>query len=131
MCYDDQAQPPVPPGSAGAAHGEDVVVAGSDGNRFAAYVARRTNRNWPRSSSSPMCAACTNSTRHAIVSGRHARSGPGRRDRLLRRYVARFWRWRQLARSRIADALPSARALRRRRPGHPGRAGRHLRPAAG
>jgi carboxymethylenebutenolidase len=39
MCYDDQAQPPVPPGSAGAAYGEDIVLTASDGNRFAAYVA--------------------------------------------------------------------------------------------
>jgi carboxymethylenebutenolidase len=40
MCYDDQAVPPSPPGKSGEAHGEDLVLAASDGNRFAAYVAR-------------------------------------------------------------------------------------------
>jgi len=39
MCYDDQAKPPVPPGAAGSAHGEDMVLTASDGNRFAAYLA--------------------------------------------------------------------------------------------
>ncbi len=40
MCYDDNARPPVPPGGAtGTAHGSDLVVTASDGNRFAAYLA--------------------------------------------------------------------------------------------
>jgi carboxymethylenebutenolidase len=39
MCYDDNARPPVPPGAAGSAHGEDLVLAAADGNRFAAYAA--------------------------------------------------------------------------------------------
>lgn len=40
MCYDDQARPPEPPGSVGAAHGEEVVLTAHDGTRFAAYAAR-------------------------------------------------------------------------------------------
>src|SRR5438132_5570401 len=40
MCYDDNAIPPTPPGAAGTAHGEDIVLAAADGNRFAAYIAR-------------------------------------------------------------------------------------------
>lgn len=40
MCYDDQAVPPSPPGNNGSAHGEDIVLAVGDGNRFAAYIAR-------------------------------------------------------------------------------------------
>jgi carboxymethylenebutenolidase len=40
MCYDDNAIPPTPPGEAGVAHGEDIVLTASDGNRFAAYIAR-------------------------------------------------------------------------------------------
>src|SRR5437879_11257235 len=39
MCYDDQAIPPNPPGDAGPAHGEDIVLKAADGNRFAAYIA--------------------------------------------------------------------------------------------
>ena len=39
MCYDDNAQPPIEPGSAGSAHGEDLVLTASDGNQFAAYHA--------------------------------------------------------------------------------------------
>ncbi len=39
MCYDDQARPPAPPGAAGPAHGEDLVLTADDGNRFAAYAA--------------------------------------------------------------------------------------------
>lgn len=38
MCYDDEARPPVPPGG-GHAHGEDIVLTASDGNRFAGYFA--------------------------------------------------------------------------------------------
>ncbi|HLH63245.1 MAG TPA: dienelactone hydrolase family protein [Ktedonobacteraceae bacterium] len=38
MCYDNDARPPVPPVS-GSARGEDLVLTGADGNRFAAYVA--------------------------------------------------------------------------------------------
>lgn len=40
MCYDDQAVPPSPPGNGGSAHGEEIVLAASDGNRFAAFIAR-------------------------------------------------------------------------------------------
>lgn len=39
MCYDDNAIPPTPPGSAGAARGEDLVLMAADGNRFYAYLA--------------------------------------------------------------------------------------------
>lgn len=39
MCYDDGAIPPVPPGAAGMAQAEDIVLTASDGNRFAAYLA--------------------------------------------------------------------------------------------
>ncbi len=39
MCYDDNAIPPTPPGSAGAAQGEDLVLMAEDGNRFYAYLA--------------------------------------------------------------------------------------------
>lgn len=39
MCYDDSARPPNPPGTAGSAHGHDIVLTASDGNRFAAYAA--------------------------------------------------------------------------------------------
>ncbi|HEY7350492.1 MAG TPA: dienelactone hydrolase family protein [Ktedonobacterales bacterium] len=38
MCYDDNARPPLPPGEAGPAHGEEIVLTAADGNRFAAYV---------------------------------------------------------------------------------------------
>ncbi len=40
MCYDDNARPPLPPGEAGPAHGEDIVLTSADGTRFAAYVGR-------------------------------------------------------------------------------------------
>lgn len=40
MCYDDNAQPPNPPGEVGEAHGEDIVLTAADGNRFAAYFAQ-------------------------------------------------------------------------------------------
>jgi carboxymethylenebutenolidase len=39
MCYDSDARPPDPPGAAGKAHGQDIVLTASDGNRFAAYAA--------------------------------------------------------------------------------------------
>jgi carboxymethylenebutenolidase len=39
MCYDDNARPPVPATAHGSAHGEDIVLTASDGNRFAAYAA--------------------------------------------------------------------------------------------
>ena len=39
MCYDDEARPPAPPGEAGAARGEDLVLTAADGNRFLAYAA--------------------------------------------------------------------------------------------
>ena len=40
MCYDDNAQPPIPPGAKGVAHGEDIILTAQDGNRFAAYIAQ-------------------------------------------------------------------------------------------
>jgi carboxymethylenebutenolidase len=40
MCYDDNAIPPPPPGNAGVAQGEDLVLMAEDGNRFHAYLAR-------------------------------------------------------------------------------------------
>ena len=40
MCYDDNARPPLPPGEAGPAHGEDLVLTAADGNRFAAYLGK-------------------------------------------------------------------------------------------
>jgi carboxymethylenebutenolidase len=43
MCYDDNARPPVPPVSGGKAHGEDLVLTASDGNRFMAYLATPEN----------------------------------------------------------------------------------------
>ena len=39
MCYDDNAIPPTPPGSAGKAQGEKLVLIAEDGNRFYAYLA--------------------------------------------------------------------------------------------
>jgi carboxymethylenebutenolidase len=39
MCYDDQAQPPLPPGQRAEARGEDIVLTAADGTRFAAYSA--------------------------------------------------------------------------------------------
>ncbi len=38
MCYDDSARPPVPPGEAGEAHGEELVLTAADGTRFMAFV---------------------------------------------------------------------------------------------
>jgi carboxymethylenebutenolidase len=43
MCFDDNARPPIAEGPDGAAHGEDIVLTSSDGNRFAAYFARPSN----------------------------------------------------------------------------------------
>jgi carboxymethylenebutenolidase len=40
MCYDDNARPPLPPGEAGPAHGEDLVLTAADGTRFAAYLGK-------------------------------------------------------------------------------------------
>jgi carboxymethylenebutenolidase len=39
MCYDDKSHPPVPPGETRPAHGEDIILTASDGNRFAGFVA--------------------------------------------------------------------------------------------
>jgi len=39
MCYDDNARPPIPPISGGAADGQDIVLTAQDGNRFSAYIA--------------------------------------------------------------------------------------------
>ena len=43
MCYDSNARPPFPAERRGDAHGEDLVLTASDGNRFAAYAARPEN----------------------------------------------------------------------------------------
>jgi carboxymethylenebutenolidase len=40
MCYDGNAQPPAPPGPAGATRAEDLVLTAADGARFAAYAAQ-------------------------------------------------------------------------------------------
>ncbi len=40
MCYDRDANPPYPPSAGNAALGEDVVLTGTDGNSFNAYLAR-------------------------------------------------------------------------------------------
>jgi carboxymethylenebutenolidase len=39
MCYDDQARPPMPPGTGGEAHGYDTILTAADGNQFNAFVA--------------------------------------------------------------------------------------------
>ncbi len=39
MCYDDSAKPPLPPGEAQPARGEDLVLTSADGSQFAAYIA--------------------------------------------------------------------------------------------
>lgn len=39
MCYDHNARPPLPPGTAGATQSEELVLTAADGNRFAAYLA--------------------------------------------------------------------------------------------
>jgi carboxymethylenebutenolidase len=39
MCYDDKAQPPIPPGAEGEVNGEDLVLTAADGTQFAAYYA--------------------------------------------------------------------------------------------
>jgi len=39
MCYGLTAEPPAPPVSGGAAHGEELVLTSSDGTSFAAYAA--------------------------------------------------------------------------------------------
>lgn len=43
MCYDSNARPPGPPKTNGTAHGEDIVLTASDGNRSAAYIAHPAN----------------------------------------------------------------------------------------
>ncbi len=43
MCYDDNARPPLPPGEASPAHGEDIILTAADGTQFAAYVGRPAN----------------------------------------------------------------------------------------
>ena len=40
MCYDDNARPPLPPGAAGEASGEELLLTAADDTRFAAFVAR-------------------------------------------------------------------------------------------
>jgi carboxymethylenebutenolidase len=44
MCYDDNARPPMPPGQAGKASGEQIVLRASDGNEFYAYLAVPENK---------------------------------------------------------------------------------------
>lgn len=39
VCYDHDARPPAPPRVTGSASGNDLVLAASDGSRFAAYLA--------------------------------------------------------------------------------------------
>ncbi len=39
MCYDDNARPPEPPGSARATQSQDLVLTAADGNQFAAFLA--------------------------------------------------------------------------------------------
>jgi carboxymethylenebutenolidase len=43
MCYEITARPPVPPIAGGAADSEDLALTASDGNTFAAFVARAAN----------------------------------------------------------------------------------------
>ncbi|HYU56899.1 MAG TPA: dienelactone hydrolase family protein [Actinomycetota bacterium] len=46
MCYDPAARPPLPPisGGAGSAEGERIELEAADGNRFAAYSVRHSDR---------------------------------------------------------------------------------------
>jgi carboxymethylenebutenolidase len=39
MCFDDDSQPPLPPGTPGEASGKDLILSAADGNQFAAYIA--------------------------------------------------------------------------------------------
>ena len=39
VCYDDGERPPAPPRVTGSAHGAELTLTASDGNRFAAYHA--------------------------------------------------------------------------------------------
>ena len=39
MCYDDNARPPLPPGSAGQTRGQQLTLTASDGNQFHAFAA--------------------------------------------------------------------------------------------
>jgi len=39
MCYDDNARPPLPPGSAGQTRSEQISLTASDGNQFHAFAA--------------------------------------------------------------------------------------------
>ena len=48
MCYDDNARPPVPPISGGAADGQDIVLTAPDGNRFSAYIAYSAQTDGPQ-----------------------------------------------------------------------------------
>lgn len=48
MCYDDNARPPIPPVSGGAADGQDIVLTASDGNRFSAYIAYAAQADGPQ-----------------------------------------------------------------------------------
>jgi carboxymethylenebutenolidase len=48
MCYDDNAQPPIPPISGGAADGKDIVITAKDGNQFSAYIAYAEQPDGPQ-----------------------------------------------------------------------------------
>jgi carboxymethylenebutenolidase len=43
MCFDSDARPPIAPIAGGATNARDLVLASSDGTRFAAYAARATS----------------------------------------------------------------------------------------
>jgi carboxymethylenebutenolidase len=43
MCYDDKAQPPLPPGAGGSAQGEEFILEAADGNKFLAFAAHPAN----------------------------------------------------------------------------------------
>src|SRR5450432_2757477 len=45
MCYDDEARPPLPPGSSGHAHGHEIILTASDGNQFAGFYASPSQPN--------------------------------------------------------------------------------------
>ena len=48
MCYDDNARPPIPPISGGAADGKEIVITAQDGNKFSAYIAYAEKPDGPQ-----------------------------------------------------------------------------------
>ncbi len=48
MCYDDNARPPLPPISGGAADGKDIALTAQDGNKFSAYLAYSAQATGPQ-----------------------------------------------------------------------------------